>query len=167
MNIINIWILLEPLTYVTILLVYVCGETGCTGVCVWCDRLHWCMCVVWQVALVYVCGVTGCTIMLWLYVLAMDGPHPLKWLLSAIYSCVLLVHVCAGDSILTWQSHDCHVSLFPPFPLLDSRILIGSLSRHNLKAMLDDHMKGVHKHAQQIRDQSQLYVRHYQLVMNW
>ena len=58
------------------------------------------------------------------------------------------------------------VSLFPPFPLSDSRILIASLSRHNLKAMLDDHMKGVHKHAQQIRDQAQLYVRHYQLVID-
>ena len=34
----------------------------------------------------------------------------------------------------------------------DSRILIGSVSRHTLCELLDDHMAGVNKHAQTIRD---------------
>lgn len=36
---------------------------------------------------------------------------------------------------------------------VESRILIGSVSRLTLKALLDEHMKGVYEHAQQIRDQ--------------
>jgi len=43
------------------------------------------------------------------------------------------------------------------YPLVDapdSRILIGSLSRHTLNSMLDEHLKGVYKHAQQIRERS-------------
>lgn len=36
---------------------------------------------------------------------------------------------------------------------LESRILIGSVSRGTLKGLLDEHMKGVYEHAQQIRDQ--------------
>lgn len=38
------------------------------------------------------------------------------------------------------------------FVLVDSRILIGSVSRHNLAALLEDHMKGLYKHAQVIRE---------------
>jgi chloride channel 2 len=40
------------------------------------------------------------------------------------------------------------------YPLVDapdSRILIGSVSRHNLAALLEDHMKGLYKHVRQIR----------------
>jgi chloride channel 2 len=42
----------------------------------------------------------------------------------------------------------------PSYPLVDapdSRILIGSVSRHNLAALLEDHLTGLYKHAQQIR----------------
>jgi chloride channel 2 len=42
----------------------------------------------------------------------------------------------------------------PSYPLVDapdSRILIGSVSRHNLAALLEDHLRGLYKHAQQIR----------------
>ena len=49
------------------------------------------------------------------------------------------------------------------YPLVDapeSRILIGSVSRMTLKAMLDEHMKGVYDHAQQIRDLRDQVVYH-------
>ena len=39
------------------------------------------------------------------------------------------------------------------YTYIDSRILIGSVSRHTLKAMQDEHLKGLFEHAQQIRDQ--------------
>ena len=73
-----------------------------------------------------------------------------------------MVHECVVTELRL--SHDSHMIAMClsslPFHFSDSRILIGSLSRHNLIAMQDDHMKGVHKHAQQIRDQSQVYVKH-------
>ena len=139
-------------------------EWHCNTIC----NYTWCICVVWhtwKIALSYYDHIQYLPCDSFRF----HGPHPLKWLLSAINvaECSWYTSMCGDNiAILTWQSCDSHVSLFPPFPLSDSRILIGSLSRHNLKAMLDDHMKGVHKHAQQIRDQSQLYVRHYQLVID-
>lgn len=47
------------------------------------------------------------------------------------------------------------------YPLVDapeSRILIGSVSRLTLKALLDEHMKGVYEHAQQIREHTRDHV---------
>ncbi len=45
-----------------------------------------------------------------------------------------------------------HIIIISP----DSRILIGSVSRHTLWKRLEEHMAGVKKHAQTIRDQAQL-----------
>ena len=39
---------------------------------------------------------------------------------------------------------------YSPPAHIDSRILIGSVSRHYLKTMLDEQLKGVYEHAQQI-----------------
>ena len=41
------------------------------------------------------------------------------------------------------------------FFILESRILIGSVSRATLKEVLDDHMKGVAEHAQVLRERDQ------------
>ena len=41
------------------------------------------------------------------------------------------------------------------FFLADSRILIGSVSRLTLQDMLEERLKGVQKHAQQIKEQAQ------------
>ena len=43
---------------------------------------------------------------------------------------------------------------------IDSRILIGSVSRSTLKALLDEHMKGVYEHAQQIQEHSDQVIFH-------
>ncbi len=40
---------------------------------------------------------------------------------------------------------------------LESRILLGSVSRETLKNLLDDHMKGVYEHAHQIREQQVIF----------
>ena len=45
-----------------------------------------------------------------------------------------------------------HFTEFSPAHV-ESRILIGSVSRVTLKELLDEHMKGVYEHAQQIREQ--------------
>ncbi len=73
----------------------------------------------------------------------------LKLLLStsrhASYPLVDAPGVCV--CVRACESHYscCHL---PP----ESRILIGSVSRHNLNEMLDEHMKGAYKHAHQIRE---------------
>ncbi|XP_064385075.1 chloride channel protein 2-like [Halichondria panicea] len=54
---------------------------------------------------------------------------------------------------LLQTSHDAS---YPLVDAPDSRILIGSVSRHTLWQRLEEHMAGVKKHAQTIRDQAQL-----------